>query len=71
LPCPFAYYVVCPHPALERPIVQAFRNWLFDEAALAESLLASTKPVPAKKGVGKSVGNKTQSQPGKGERVKQ
>jgi len=71
LPCPFAYYVVCPHPALERPIVQAFRNWLFDEAALAESLLASTKPVPAKKGVGNSVGNKTRSQPGKGERVKQ
>lgn len=45
LPCPFAYYVVCPYPALERPIVQAFRDWLFEEAGPPEKLPAPGKPV--------------------------
>ena len=29
---PFAYYVVCPPPALDRPIVRAFHDWLSAEA---------------------------------------
>ncbi len=33
LPCPLAYFVVCQPAALERPIVQAFRSWLLDEAS--------------------------------------
>lgn len=32
MPCPFAYFAVCPPLALERPIVQSFRAWLFEEA---------------------------------------
>ncbi|KAB2904419.1 MAG: LysR family transcriptional regulator [Burkholderiaceae bacterium] len=32
MPCPFAYFVVCQPSALDRPIVQAFRDWLFEEA---------------------------------------
>ncbi|MFM0705058.1 LysR substrate-binding domain-containing protein [Paraburkholderia sediminicola] len=44
LPCPFAYYVVCPRPATERPIVHAFREWLFEEATLCVSSPALGKP---------------------------
>lgn len=29
----FAYYIVCPHYAFERPKVRAFREWLLEEAA--------------------------------------
>jgi len=32
LPAGFAYYVVCPPRALQRPNVNAFRNWLIAEA---------------------------------------
>jgi LysR family glycine cleavage system transcriptional activator len=35
--CPFAYHVVCTQTALERPIVQAFRRWLVEEAEIARS----------------------------------
>lgn len=35
MPCPFAYFVVCQPGALERPIVQEFSDWLFEEAGLA------------------------------------
>lgn len=31
--CPHSYYLVCPPEALHKPQVQAFRRWLFDEAA--------------------------------------
>jgi LysR family transcriptional regulator, glycine cleavage system transcriptional activator len=34
MPCPFAYHVVCVESALERPIVQAFRRWLLEEASI-------------------------------------
>lgn len=47
MPCPFAYFVVCPPPALERPIVKAFRAWLFEEAAgreQAQELPAAAVP---------------------------
>lgn len=37
MPCPFKYHIVCTLPALERPIVQAFRSWLLDEAVLSET----------------------------------
>ncbi len=33
MPAPFAYYVVCPKAAAERPKVAAFRDWLLREAA--------------------------------------
>jgi LysR family transcriptional regulator, glycine cleavage system transcriptional activator len=33
LPAGFAYYVVCPARALRRPNVNAFRDWLIDEAS--------------------------------------
>ncbi len=33
LPGEFAYYVVCPEADAKRPKVEAFRNWLLDEAA--------------------------------------
>lgn len=42
MPCPLAYYVVCPHPALERPIVNEFRDWLFEEAAASTNVMASS-----------------------------
>ncbi|WP_019142158.1 transcriptional regulator GcvA [Noviherbaspirillum massiliense] len=29
--CPHSYYFVCPPSALQKPQVQAFRNWLFEE----------------------------------------
>jgi LysR family glycine cleavage system transcriptional activator len=32
LPAGFAYYVVYPHRALQRPSVKAFRDWLAAEA---------------------------------------
>jgi LysR family glycine cleavage system transcriptional activator len=32
LPASFAYYVVCPRPALQRPGVRAFRDWLIAQA---------------------------------------
>ncbi|RJG04860.1 transcriptional regulator GcvA [Noviherbaspirillum cavernae] len=31
--CPSSYYFVCPPGALQKPQVQAFRTWLFDEIA--------------------------------------
>ena len=34
MPCPFAYHVVCVESVLERPIVQAFRRWLVEEASI-------------------------------------
>jgi LysR family glycine cleavage system transcriptional activator len=34
MPCPFSYHVVCADSALERPIVQAFRRWLLEEASI-------------------------------------
>ena len=33
LPAEFAYYVVCPEANAKRPKIEAFRNWLLDEAA--------------------------------------
>ena len=33
LPGEFAYYIVCPEADARRPKVEAFRNWLLDEAA--------------------------------------
>ena len=36
LPGEFAYYVVCPEANAKRPKVEAFREWLLDEAAGAE-----------------------------------
>ncbi len=41
--CPFSYFVVCQPASLERPIVQAFRQWLFDEAA-ASAETAAQRP---------------------------
>lgn len=32
LPCQLGYYAVCPSASLARPVVQAFRKWLADEA---------------------------------------
>jgi LysR family glycine cleavage system transcriptional activator len=32
-PCPESYYFVCPLAAMQKPQVQAFREWLFDEIA--------------------------------------
>lgn len=40
LACPFSYHVVCPLPALERPIVQAFRTWLVNEAMRPDTAAA-------------------------------
>ena len=31
--CPQSYYMVCTPSALQKPQVQAFRTWLFDEVA--------------------------------------
>jgi LysR family glycine cleavage system transcriptional activator len=42
MPCPFAYYVVCPPHALERPIVKEFRNWLIEESSVSTSVKASS-----------------------------
>ncbi len=36
MPAEFAYYVVCPKANLNRPKVQAFRAWLFDEVRASE-----------------------------------
>lgn len=33
LAAPFAYYIVCPEPAANRPKIRAFRAWLLAEAA--------------------------------------
>jgi LysR family glycine cleavage system transcriptional activator len=32
LPAEFTYYVVCSEADAKNPKVEAFRNWLFDEA---------------------------------------
>lgn len=32
IPCPQSYYLVCPPDALRKPHVQAFRNWVLEEA---------------------------------------
>jgi LysR family glycine cleavage system transcriptional activator len=32
IPCPQSYYLVCPHDALRKPQVQAFRAWVLEEA---------------------------------------
>ncbi len=51
MPCPFAYFVVCQPSALDRPIVQAFREWLFEEveAEALDSPLASVSTTKQKK----------------------
>ncbi len=36
-----AYYIVCPPGALERPKVRAFRDWLFEEAAVHRAAAAA------------------------------
>lgn len=33
IPCPWNYYFVCPHSALQTPKMQAFRAWLLPEIA--------------------------------------
>lgn len=38
--CPLAYFAVCQPSALERPIVQAFRDWLFEEARKQDATAA-------------------------------
>jgi LysR family glycine cleavage system transcriptional activator len=40
VPSGFAYYLVFPRGAMDRPKVKAFRDWLHAEAALAQPLLA-------------------------------
>lgn len=42
LPVRYAYYVVCPIANLSRPKVEAFRNWLFDEADNVDDCGAGT-----------------------------
>lgn len=49
MPCPFAYFVVCQPSALERPIVQKFREWLFAEAELSDRTVASAETTRQKK----------------------
>ena len=39
LPVSYAYYIVCPKPAAERPKVAIFRDWLLVEAAADEERL--------------------------------
>jgi LysR family glycine cleavage system transcriptional activator len=34
IPLSFAYYIVCPETAADRPDIVAFRNWLLEEARL-------------------------------------
>lgn len=41
MPCPFAYFVVSQPASLERPIVQAFRDWLFEETVASAEPSAS------------------------------
>lgn len=47
LRAPLAYHLVCPQPALERPIVAAFRDWLLTEMADAEHGLHYSQPLQA------------------------
>jgi len=44
LPAPFAYYVVYPRKALERPKVKAFRDWLFAQVLPDESKIPAGPP---------------------------
>ncbi len=40
IPCPWNYYFVCPHSALQTPKMQAFRTWLLPEIAAFKLKLA-------------------------------
>lgn len=51
MPCPLAYFVVCQPSALERPIVQEFRDWLFTEAELSASAVAAAEATVERKKV--------------------
>ena len=48
LPGDYAYYVAAPPPYFSRPKVRAFRDWLFEEAALSGQVPAPTSPAGAR-----------------------